>query len=212
MRLMADSCNSNNLPSGFDLYAYYVDGICAGTSRPIGHAVGISSLATDAGTVGDCEPGNPPPSVWVTWVQWRRAAGIDPTIYCADDSLSSFFAGYKYSDVKNAFITAGIPEPHYWLTMPGATSIPSQAVAVQTGFNSSQGYDVSLVADYWPGVDLVLTDADKLWLTQLLGAGVGQTSYAATIAAILSTVQQNQNILNQILTLLTKIEKGLQTV
>jgi len=146
---MADACNPGNYPIGFDLLASYVDGICA-TDRA--DPVRISSMATDAGNVGDCEPDNPPPAMWVHWVQARRAAGVDPTIYCADDSLSSFFDGFKHRDVAAAFSAAGVAQPHYWLILPGATSVPDGAVAVQVA-NVRGLYDVSLVADYWPGVD-----------------------------------------------------------
>lgn len=163
---MADACNPADLPPGMDLYASYVDGKCA-TNR--GDPVRISSLATDAGNVGDCEPENPPPASWVIWVQRRRAAGVDPAIYCADDSLSDFFAGYRWRDVRQAFQAARVPEPHYWITKPGATSIPAGAVAVQVGLNIAPGWDLSLVADYWPGVDN--KEIDMILVTDPGGAG-----------------------------------------
>ena len=148
---MADACNPANYPSGMDLLASYVDGRCASDRND---PVRISSIATNAGNVGDCEPGNPLPVTWVQWVRERRAAGVDPTIYCADDSLSSFFNGFRHSDVIAAFTAAGEPQPHYWLTKPGATGIPPGAVAVQValGVNGDK-YDLSLVLDHWPGVD-----------------------------------------------------------
>lgn len=151
MRRLADACTPSNLPAGFDLLASYVDGRCASDRDD---PVRISSLATNAGNVGDCEPSNPPPATWVRWVRQRRAAGVDPTIYCADDSLSDFFAGFRHRDVIAAFEAAGEPQPHYWLSKPGATAIPPGAVAVQVALGvDGDRYDVSLVADYWPGVD-----------------------------------------------------------
>ena len=153
-RYMADACTPGNIPDGYDLVPYYVDGICAAPAVKGQTRFGISSLATNAGTVGDCEPGNPVPSAWVQWVQRRRAAGVDPTIYCADDSLSSFFDGYRHRDVRQAFQNAGVPEPHYWLILLGATALPAGAVAVQIqqGLEDDR-YDLSIVAAYWPGVD-----------------------------------------------------------
>lgn len=151
---MADACTPSNIPDGVDLVGYYVDGLCAAPPVKGKQHVGISSLATNAGTVGDCEPGNPPPRVWVGWVQLRRDAGVDPTIYCAHDSLSDFFAGYRQRDVRAAFQAAGVPEPHYWLILLGATAVPPGAVAVQyaQGLDGDR-YDLSHVADFWPGVD-----------------------------------------------------------
>lgn len=155
-RQMADSCSPGNIPDGIDLVAYYVDGVCAAGPVKGSRHVGISSLGTNAGTVGDCEPGNPKPGFWVSWTLKRRAAGVDPTIYCADDSLSDFFAGYRWRDVRAAFLAAGVTEPHYWICKPGATSIPAGAVAVQNQLGlDGDRYDLSLVADYWPGVDPV---------------------------------------------------------
>lgn len=154
MRRMPDACTPSNIPDGFDLVAYYVDGVCAAPPVKGTVHVGISALATDAGVVGDCEPENPPPATWVSWVVRRRAAGVDPTIYCADDSLSAFFDGFKHRDVRAAFHAAGVPEPHYWLILLGATAVPAGAVAAQVaqGLDGDR-YDLSLVADYWPGVD-----------------------------------------------------------
>lgn len=158
-RVMADACNPANLPtSGVDLLASYVDGSCA-VQRD--DPVRISSVATNAGNVGDCEPGNPPPSAWVIWARGRRAAGMDPTIYCADDSLGPFFQGFKRSDVLAAFQAAGEPLPHLWVALPGATAIPPGAVAVQHTLNVAPGYDLSLVADVWPGVDDMYEQSDR---------------------------------------------------
>jgi hypothetical protein len=150
-RSLADACTPANLPAGVDLTASYVDGICASAADT---PVRISALATNQGNVGDCEPGNPRPIVWVLWARARRAAGVDPTIYCPDDSLSDFFAGYRHHDVIAAFNAAGEPQPHYWLTKPGADTIPDGAVAVQNQLGvDGDRYDLSLAADYWPGVD-----------------------------------------------------------
>lgn len=151
MRRMADSIYATNLPVGWDLYAGYVDGswgnsygvACArfGIDRCVPIAVFSS---TNAGTVGDCENGDMTPPSAVSWVKMRRAAGIDPTIYC---SLAI------WDTVKAAFISSGTPEPHYWIAAyPGnGTSLYPGAVAHQ--YADMGQYDASVVADYWPGVD-----------------------------------------------------------
>lgn len=149
---MADACDPRNLPAGMDLVASYVDGRCASDRDD---PVRISALATDAGNVGDCEPENPTPALWVDWVQRRRDAGVEPSIYCADDSLSDFFRGYRHRDVVAAFAAAGVRQPGYWLILPGATAIPDlpNVYAAQVRNTIPPGYDLSLVADRWPGID-----------------------------------------------------------
>lgn len=152
MRTMVDACDPDHLPSGHDLTASYVDAGCASTrSTP----VRISSVATDAGNCGDCEPGNPGWSTWVQWVLRRRAAGVDPTLYCMDDGYGaeSTWGGWRHADGVQAFALAGVAEPHWWVCHPGLTTIPSYAVAVQTQLGIAPGYDLSIVADHWPGVD-----------------------------------------------------------
>jgi hypothetical protein len=152
-RRMADTCYPANYPPGMDLYASYVDGSCASArSDP----VRISSIATDAGNVGDCEPGNPSWGTWIGWVRRRRAAGVDPTIYCIDDGQdegSNFWKGWHHRDGVAAFGVASVAEPHWWVAHPdGDSTMPSYAVAVQYGYPGP--YDLSIVRDYWPGVDL----------------------------------------------------------
>ncbi len=162
---MADACNSANLPGSVDLYASYVDGACA-VNR--GDAVRISSRATNAGNVGDVEPGNAGWPTWISWVVARRAAGVDPTLYCIDDGQdegSGFWAGWHHRDGVAAFARAGVAQPHWWVAHPnGDSSIPAYAVAAQYAYLGS--YDLSAVVDHWPGVDVggidvPLTPADQ---------------------------------------------------
>jgi hypothetical protein len=168
-RHFLDACFPAGFVSGFDGYLSYSDGLCAFQPNPGNYPVQyvISSIADpSAGIIGDCEPGNPPPSDWVTWVQARRAAGADPTIYVADDTLGAFFNGYHWWDVRKAFQNAGVPEPHYWIAKPAASAIPAGAVAVQT--NLAGPYDVSIVADYWPGIDALTPPVEELGMNPFL--------------------------------------------
>lgn len=149
MRAMFDGISALSMPPGGDLYAGYVDG-----EWPSANAIGIrfpgklvvriaTSPNTNDGVVGDGPPDN---GTWPQWIQWvvrRRAAGVDPTMYC---SLSAWPAG------QATFDAAGVAQPHWWVAhySPDA-SIPAGAVALQ--HTETSGYDISSVADYWPGVD-----------------------------------------------------------
>lgn len=149
MRTMFDGITPGSIPTGADLYAGYVDGrwpSAAGIAerfpgRPV---VRIAvSPSTNGGVVGDGPPDN---GTWAAWVQWtvrRRSAGVDPTVYT---NASSWAAGIQ------AFKAAGVAEPHWWIAhYDGDPAIPAGAVAKQ--YAEHAGYDVSSVADYWPGVD-----------------------------------------------------------
>jgi hypothetical protein len=152
-RTMYDAIYADDLPSGGDLYAGYIDGdwpddgAIAQRFSPV-PVVGIATSAdTDGGTVGDGPPDN---GTWPEWIQWvvrRRAAGVDPTI---NTNRSTWEAGIA------AFEAAGVAQPHWWIAAyvddpADVPVIPAGAVAQQ--YYDFGDYDVSVVADYWPGVD-----------------------------------------------------------
>lgn len=153
---MADAINPNNIPVGrFPLVAGYVDGPrsqwpAAGWARHAGSIlVRIAVFAsTNAGTVLDVETGDATPAQAPGWVQRRRTAGVDPSVYC---SISLWPA------VRAAFHAANVAEPHYWVAgYPGGGAvIPAGAIAHQYADPATSGgqWDLSVVADYWPGVD-----------------------------------------------------------
>ena len=148
---MADATNPANLPVGWDLYGGYIDGkyqSYAGAVARFGAAkcVPIAVFSTtNNGLVGDCENGDMTPSTAVNWVVMRRAAGVDPTIYCSEAAWSA---------VQNAFNAAGVPQPHYWIA-----AYPGIGPQLYPGSHAHQYqdvdnlYDASVVADFWPGVD-----------------------------------------------------------
>lgn len=166
MRIMYDSVAPSAIPTTAQLVAGYVDGAWAWPAAawarfPNSIHVPIAVFtSTDAGIVGDCEQGDMTPQTAVQWVQMRRRAGVDPTIYCSEGNWASVIA---------AFDTAGVTRPHWWVAAypGGGAVIPAGAVAHQYADpNSGSGgnYDISAVADYWPGVDtgvdMPLTQAD----------------------------------------------------
>lgn len=148
-RTMYDGISVPNLPSGAPLYAGYLNGhwptVPALRARfPEARIVEITVFASEgAGHVLDVEPGDASAPQAVDWVRRRRAAGADPTVYC---NASTWPA------VRAAFRSAGVPQPHYWVAdYDNDPAIPAGAIAKQ--FRNTSGYDVSAVADYWPGVD-----------------------------------------------------------
>lgn len=152
MRIMHDGIASDALliPATTQLVAGYVDGLYAWSAADwdrFPHSVKVRIAvftSTDDGHVLDVEPGNDmTPSHWVSWVQMRRKAGVDPTIYVGENN---------WQLVRDAFQSAKVAEPHYWVARyDNIQQIPAGAVAKQ--YADAGSYDLSVVADYWPGVD-----------------------------------------------------------
>lgn len=148
-RTMYDAIYPENLPAGGEMYAGYDDGnwpdAAAITRRFPGKQVLQITVnpGDNKGVIGDGPPDN---GTWPQWVQWvvrRRAAGADPTIN-TDAAL--------WPAARAAFAAAGVAEPHWWIAdYDGDPAIPAGAVAKQ--YATSDAYDTSSVAPYWPGVD-----------------------------------------------------------
>jgi hypothetical protein len=152
-REMYDSVTAKDIPSWAALVGGYVSGPYKW--KPADWAMFPNAvhvpIATQAnvndGVVLDVERGDATPEQAPGWVERRRAAGIDPTVYC---SLS------VWDEVKRAFEAAHVPQPHYWIAhYDGADILPVGTVAKQyiNPPNSGGHYDRSIVADYWPGID-----------------------------------------------------------
>lgn len=157
MRRMADSTVVANLPDGFDLYGVYDDGnynnIAAAEARfGIAKIVAITVFPWDHfGVVLDVEKGDATPEQAPGWVVARRDAGVDPTVYC---DLATWPA------VRQAFASSFVAEPHYWIA-----AMPGNGQALYPGSIAHQWidhgpYDESVVADYWPGVDIPQSGED----------------------------------------------------
>lgn len=154
-RLMYDGINTDApvIPTGAELVAGYVDGWYAWSAADwarFPHALHVRIAVhaeTDDGVVLDVESGDATPAQAVDWVLARRAAGVDPTVYCNQQDTQT-----GWPAVRAAFQARGVPEPHYWVAdYDGDTAIPAGAVAKQ--YASTDRWDLSSVADYWPGVD-----------------------------------------------------------
>lgn len=151
-RTMYDSTNPFDIPTTASMVAGYVDGIYrwspAGWNRFSGIKVRIAVFAsTDDGIVLDVETGDATPAQSPGWVVRRRKVGIDPTVYCNRSTRPS---------VVSAFNAAGVALPHFWIADPNdGPVIPPGDVAVQFAAPPHSGghWDLSVVSDFWPGVD-----------------------------------------------------------
>lgn len=148
-RVMYDGVTPSRIPSSATMVAAYVDGHYANVSPmkarfPHARLVTIAVFAsTNAGTVLDVEKGDATPTEAPGWVVKRRRAGVDPTVYCSES---------LWPTVRAVFRALNVPQPHYWIAHYDSVAlIPEGAIAKQ--YKNTSGYDISVVADYWPGVD-----------------------------------------------------------
>jgi peptidoglycan hydrolase-like protein with peptidoglycan-binding domain len=149
MRQMLDSVTSALIPLGTSIVAGYVDGRYRWTpadwARHNGaRQVRIAVFAeTDDGLVLDVERGDATPDQAPAWLQRRRAAGENPAVYCSASLVAS---------VRAACSASGVPEPQWWVAdWNGRADVMPGAVAHQ--YASVGPYDISAVADFWPGLD-----------------------------------------------------------
>jgi hypothetical protein len=106
----------------------------------------VKKASTDDGHVLDVEPGDATPEEAPGWARRRRESGFAyPVIYCNRST---------WPKVKAAFAAQRVDPPLYWIaTASGKAEIPDGAIAAQYLLDVAPGIDVSVVRDYWPGVD-----------------------------------------------------------
>lgn len=198
MRTMYDSVTAADVPAGAQIVGGYVNGTFAWSAAdwdrfPTATKVRIATRANvNDGNVLDVEKGDATPGEAPGWVVMRRAAGVDPTVYCNASALAT---------VQAAFTAANVPQPHYWVAhYDNIPSIPDGAVAKQYINDPSSGghYDLSAVADYWPGVDapnsqnggflMALTDDQQQQLYDWVG-GLYSDASATYLATNKATTQ-----------------------
>lgn len=163
-RTMYDSTEANDIPTTAAMVAGYLRPSryawsAADWARfPRAVKVRIAIFATvNDGHVLDVEPGDATPAQAPSWVRMRRAVGVDPTVYCNAST---------WAQVRAEFRRQGVAEPHYWIAKyDGVAEIPAGAVAKQFANPPVHGaghFDLSIVADYWPGVDPIRRDDMEL--------------------------------------------------
>lgn len=152
-RLMYDGVTPASVPPGAALYAGYVNGkwqSYAGLVArfPTAKHVTICVNATGTARVLDVESGDATPEQAPGWCEDQRRAGEPyPVVYVGEDNWPS---------VRSEFGVQAVAEPLYWVA--AYVDDPSQVPAIPAGAIALQyfdygGYDASVVADYWPGVD-----------------------------------------------------------
>lgn len=153
-RTMYDSVTAAHIPRTAELVAGYDTGPYAWSAADWARfrgAVHVHISTRDGQYVGhvfDVEPGAGSIAGAVAYVRARRAAGVDPTVYC---NASTWPA------VRAAFDRAGVAQPHYWIAKyDGHAELLAGAVAKQYAnpdVHRAGHFDLSVVADHWPGID-----------------------------------------------------------
>ena len=146
-RKMADSIDVNALPVDVDIWAMYVNGKWPTFNMPPrklppGKTIRVLTISIDAETYAgaydveryDLKPENVP-----------RALQTNPhaTIYASID---------MWQQVKNVCAENGLKLPPWWAAVPGFHALYPGSIATQ--YETIDGYDLSVVADYWPGFDI----------------------------------------------------------
>jgi hypothetical protein len=153
-RTFYDAIHPANIPVTAQGVCGYIDGLYAWTAadwarfpRSVKARIAVFS-ATNDGHILDVEWGCSTPQNAPGWVAKRRKAGIDPSVYTSYGNL-----GQNWAIVINEFHRQGIAEPHWWIA-----AYPGNGPNLYPGSHAHQWQnpgpvDISVVADYWPGVD-----------------------------------------------------------
>lgn len=152
-RLLYDSITARDIPLSAPMVGYYDDGPYAWSASdldlfPRSVQVGITTnFRNTRAKVLDAESGGATEAQTVTWVSAKRALGMIPTVYLPFS---------WWDDTRRLFDQVGMPEPLWWVAKWDRDArIPDGAIAKQYANSAITGghFDLSVVADYWPGVD-----------------------------------------------------------
>jgi hypothetical protein len=152
-RMMYDGVTADTVPAGAAIYAGYVDGNWQSydalvAAYPSARHVAICVTSSDDARVLDVESGDATPDEAPAWAARQRAAGNPYPVVYMDESA--------WSTVQTAFSDQGVAAPLYWVASyvddpTKVPDLPDGAIALQ--FYDYGGYDASVAADYWPGLD-----------------------------------------------------------
>lgn len=148
-RTMYDAITPSRIPvSAPQMVAGYVNGRWPSYAEMVSRfpsAVHVSiavSADTDA-QVLDVEQYDATPAEAVDWVLRQRGRKAIPTVYCNTSTWPA---------VQAAFAARRVALPYWWeANYSTGPSISPGAIAKQ--FETTPGYDRSIVVGYWPGVD-----------------------------------------------------------
>jgi peptidoglycan hydrolase-like protein with peptidoglycan-binding domain len=139
---MYDGVTAASIPVGPDFVAGYVDGRFAWSpsdwarhSGAFHVRIAVSTANLDQAHVLDVELGDASPA--------QAAAARAKVVYCNRATMV---------DVQREFRRLGIPQPLIWMAWwDGNATVPPGVMAKQ--FRNNPGYDESVIATVWPGVE-----------------------------------------------------------
>jgi len=153
MKTMFDAVNINNLPTGAEMVAGYVNGLWPTyhelqKRHPHAQVVSISISADTLADVLDVEKYDATATQSLGWARAMRAKRRPPIIYTSAANVNA---------VLDVFTAAGEPHPYLWVAewnnephlYPG--SVATQwANGTHTYPGLADGCDTSLVSELWP--------------------------------------------------------------
>lgn len=158
-RQMLDSVTSADIPQLTPLVAGYVDGIYAWTYNDWArHGSAILVRITVTGNtldahVADVENGDLTPDQGAAWMVRKIARGDTPCLYFSRSAFGAVHAAALAAGVQDNQWTQWVAD--WTCVAPTQAIVSGQNYAIQYGNPACTGghYDISLVADYWPGID-----------------------------------------------------------
>lgn len=164
MRRAYDSTTASDLPSDGDLYLAYADGRYANVDKvkarfprkPVVR-ITVTGRTFDA-EMADVEAGDLSPASGAVWAKGKLTRGEFPTLYFPESSRSAVIAALKANGVDPSHV--GMFPAQYngraQLNQPGDMGkqyLHGDLATIGRTAYSGGHYDVSVVRDYWPGVD-----------------------------------------------------------
>lgn len=150
-RTMYDAVEASNLPSGGDIYLYYVDGIYANKTAVINRTPGkihvpctIGLTPARRGLILDVEKGDATNTDAVNWCAAYPGSNADLTIYTNSNNFTALKSALKGLSTQPNIIVANYD---------GVAKIPTGCIGKQFRGDVAPGFDQSVIEDYWPGVD-----------------------------------------------------------
>lgn len=160
MRLCYDAVNVKNIPPTATMVAGYMQGRLIPSTLPAlrvrfpqAQVVTIAVTAQQDAQVLDVEKGDALPADVPGWLTRQRALGHDPTVY------SSVMSAWP--QIQAACAASRVALPWWWAASPGPAQLLPDPRCVARQYSYPGGYDVSVVAAYWPGVDPLPTPSTE---------------------------------------------------
>lgn len=184
-----DSTTAADIPAGSELVMGYVDGSSRWSDADWlrfsdGRTLVRLCIFNDRydAQVIDLEPGNNDARGAVPWIREKWLRGETPTVYCFSDRGPY---GYRISDVRSECDAASLKHPLFIITdFDNDPTLPDDPEVIGKQYANSDltggHYDVTVVRDFWPGVD----EEDTMTDDQIIAAIERKYDLTNTIAAI----------------------------